>query len=125
MNQPRPIPHNPKETAQVSDNSNRSKDRLSTTRTRNGAAHTQPTAAAQDVDATDSRKSLPFSQRQPTPTAQGLPPPSITDLTTPEHTAAVRAKHIRAIVDSFPPLTSEQRDRIATLLRTHRNRKRP
>ncbi|MGH3751824.1 MAG: hypothetical protein ACRDRP_03850 [Pseudonocardiaceae bacterium] len=32
------------------------------------------------------------------------------------------AEYVRAIVDSFPPLTPEQRDRIATLLRTPGNR---
>jgi hypothetical protein len=35
-----------------------------------------------------------------------------------ERAATVFAEHIRTIVDSFPPLTPEQRDRIATLLRT-------
>ncbi|MGH3687587.1 MAG: hypothetical protein ACRDQY_13730 [Pseudonocardiaceae bacterium] len=34
----------------------------------------------------------------------------------------VLAEHVRAVVDSFPPLTPEQRDRIATLLRTPDNR---
>lgn len=32
------------------------------------------------------------------------------------------AEHVQAIVDSFPPLTPEQRDRIAALLRTPGNR---
>jgi hypothetical protein len=30
----------------------------------------------------------------------------------------VLAEHVRALVDSFPPLTPDQRDRIAALLRT-------
>ncbi|MGH3831207.1 MAG: hypothetical protein ACRDRS_12295 [Pseudonocardiaceae bacterium] len=36
--------------------------------------------------------------------------------------ATVLAEHVRAVVDSFPPLTPEQRDRIATL-RTIRRRR--
>lgn len=43
-------------------------------------------------------------------------PPSITDHATLER-AAARAEHVRAVVDLFPPLTPEQRDRIAVLLR--------
>jgi hypothetical protein len=35
----------------------------------------------------------------------------------------VLAEHVRAIVDSFPPLTPEQQDRIADLLHTPGNRK--
>jgi hypothetical protein len=35
----------------------------------------------------------------------------------------VPAEHIRAVVDSFPPLTPEQRNRIAALLHTPGNRK--
>jgi hypothetical protein len=35
----------------------------------------------------------------------------------------VLAEHVRVIVDSFPPLTPEQRDRIATLLHTPGNRR--
>lgn len=71
---------------------------------------------APDIDATDSPRSLPPSQRQHVPNAEGLPP-SITDPTTPERAATMLAEHVRTVVDSFPPLTSEQRDRIAALLR--------
>lgn len=58
----------------------------------------------------------------PTETNSHSQPPtqrltSTLDPATPEH-AAMLAEHVRAIVDSFPPLTSEQQDRIATLLRT-------
>jgi hypothetical protein len=48
-------------------------------------------------------------------------PPSITDPATLER-AAARVKHVRTVVDSFPPLTPEQRDRIAALLHTPSNR---
>jgi hypothetical protein len=34
-----------------------------------------------------------------------------------EHTAALLEDHIRRLVDTFPPLTTEQRDRLAGLLR--------
>jgi len=61
---------------------------------------------------------LPASRRR---LAQELPP-SITDPATLERAAAVLAEYIRAVVDSFPPLTPEQRDRIAALLRTPGNR---
>jgi hypothetical protein len=33
----------------------------------------------------------------------------------------VLAEHVRTVVDSFPPLTPEQRDRIAALLHTPSN----
>jgi hypothetical protein len=59
-------------------------------------------------------------RRQPVRTTQRLPP-SNTDPTTREHAAAVLAEYVRAVVDSFPPLTPEQRDRIAALLRTPGN----
>lgn len=39
-----------------------------------------------------------------------------------ERTAEVFAEHVRTVVDSFPPLTPEQRDRIATLLHIPGNR---
>ncbi|MGH3685349.1 MAG: hypothetical protein ACRDRU_06270 [Pseudonocardiaceae bacterium] len=94
-----------------------SQQRLSTTRTRNSAEHAQPTATTPDIDATDPPRSLPPpSRRQPARTAQELPP-SNTDPATPERAAAALAEHVRAVVDSFPPLTPDQRDRIATLLR--------
>ncbi|MGH3898803.1 MAG: hypothetical protein ACRDTA_11240 [Pseudonocardiaceae bacterium] len=35
------------------------------------------------------------------------------------------AEHVRAVVDSFPPLTPEQKHRIAALLRTTVPRSRP
>jgi hypothetical protein len=76
---------------------------------------------AEDIDATNSPRSLPPSRKQPVRTAQGLPP-TITDSATPERAAAVLAEYVRAVVDSFPPLTPEQRDRIAALLRTSGNR---
>jgi hypothetical protein len=44
-------------------------------------------------------------------------PASITDPAILERAAAVLAEHVRTVVDSFPPLTPEQRDRIAGLLR--------
>ena len=50
-------------------------------------------------------------------------PPSTTDPATLERATTVLAEHVRTIVDSFPPLTPEQRDRIATLLRTGGNRR--
>jgi hypothetical protein len=106
----------------LTDKPNPSKQRLSTTKTRRNAEHARPTATAPDIDATDSPRSLPPSRRQPVRTAQGLPP-SITDPATLERAATVPAEHIRAVVDSFPPLTPEQRDRIATLLRTPGNRR--
>lgn len=40
--------------------------------------------------------------------------------TTTQNTATVEyeyAEHVRRIVDAFPPLTAEQKDRIAALLR--------
>jgi hypothetical protein len=49
-------------------------------------------------------------------TAQGLPA-SGGDPATLEP-AAVLAEHVRTVIDSFPPLTPGQRDRIAVLLRT-------
>ncbi|MGH3869091.1 MAG: hypothetical protein ACRDQ4_23855 [Pseudonocardiaceae bacterium] len=82
---------------------------------RRNAEHARPTATAPDIDATDSPRSLPPSRRQHVPTAQGLPP-SITDPATPERPATVLPEYVRAVVDSFPPLTPEQRDRIAALL---------
>jgi len=49
----------------------------------------------------------------------------------PQERAAALAKHVRTIVDSFPPLTPEQRDHIGALLHprgegetTHRHDKR-
>jgi hypothetical protein len=51
---------------------------------------------------------------RPKPRKRRLPPN--------ERTPPTLAEHIQAIVDSFPPLTPEQRDRIATLLRTPGNR---
>jgi hypothetical protein len=94
---------------------NHSEQRPSTTRTQRSAEHPRPTATAPDVDTTDPPRSLPSSRRQPVQPAQELPP-SITDPATLER-AAARAEHVRAVVDLFPPLTPEQRDRIAVLLR--------
>lgn len=34
-----------------------------------------------------------------------------------DYRAEVLAEHVRKVVDTFPPLTAEQRDRIAALLR--------
>ena len=96
--------------------------RLSTTKTRRNAEHAPPTTTAPNTDTTDSPRSLLPSRRQPVRTAQG-PPPSITDPATLLERATVLAKHIRVIVNSFPPLTPEQRDRIATLLHTPGNRR--
>lgn len=73
------------------------------------------------IDATDSPGSLPPARKQPVRTAQG--PPSITDPATLERAATMLTEHVRTVVDSFPPLTPEQRDRIATLLHTPANRR--
>ena len=112
---PRPIV--PDERKHLTDKPNDSKQLLSTARTRRSGKHARPTATAPDIDATDSPRSLPASPKQPVRTAQELPP-SNTDPATLERTATVLAEHVRALVDSFPPLTPDQRDRIAALLRT-------
>lgn len=99
----------------LTDKPNHSKQRLNTAWTPRNAEHARPTATAPDIDATTSPRSLPPSRKQPVRTAQG-PLPSTTDPETQERTATVVAEHVRTVVDSFPPLTPEQRDRIATLL---------
>ena len=108
-----PIPEERK--TYLIDKPNHSKQRLSTTKTPRSADHARPTATAPDIDATDTPRSRPPSPRHPGRTAQG--PPTITDPATPEHATTVLAEYVRAVVDSFPPLTAEQRDRIAALLR--------
>lgn len=105
----------------LTENTNYSQKRLSTTRTRGSAKHARPTATPPAIDATNSPESLPPSRRRPAVrTAQVLPPS--TDPATLERAATVRAEHVRAVVDAFPPLTPEQRDRIAALLRIPGNR---
>jgi hypothetical protein len=99
---------------------NHPKQRLSTTKTRRSAEPARLTATAPNIDTTGSPRSLPHSWK-PVRTPQGLSS-SITDPATLER-AAVLAEHVRVIVDSFPPLTPEQRDRIATLLPTPGNRR--
>jgi hypothetical protein len=39
-----------------------------------------------------------------------------------EYRAEGLAEHVRRVVDTFPPLTAEQRDKIAALLRPGRGR---
>src|SRR6476661_3581079 len=46
------------------------------------------------------------------------------DLASQERAAAL-AEHVRAVVDSFPPLTPEQRDRIGALLHARGEGRRP
>jgi hypothetical protein len=104
----------------LTNKSKQPKQRLNSNRTRRSAKHAQPTTAP-DIDSTDPPAPVPPSRTQSAPTTQALP--STTDPATPQRAATVLADHIRTIVDSFPPLTPEQRDRIATLLRTRDNRR--
>ena len=97
-----------------------STQRLNSNRTRRNAKNAQPTAAP-DIDPTDPPAPVPPSRTQSTPTTQA--PPSTTDPATPQRAATVLTEHIRTIVDSFPPLTPEQQDRIATLLHARGNRR--
>jgi hypothetical protein len=98
----------------LTDKPNHSKQQLSTARTQRSAEHARPTTTAPDIDAPYSPRSL---RKQPVRTAQGSLP-STTDPETQERAATVLAEHVRTVVDLFPPLTPEQRDRIAALLHT-------
>lgn len=109
----------PEQRTHLTNKPKQSKQRRSSNRTRRSAKHAQPTTAP-DIDPTDPPAPVPPCRTQSAPTTQA--PPSTTDPATPQR-AAVLAEHIRTIVDSFPPLTPEQRDRIATLLRTKGNRR--
>ncbi|MGH3687727.1 MAG: hypothetical protein ACRDSM_22315, partial [Pseudonocardiaceae bacterium] len=80
------------------------------------AKHAKQATTAPDVNATDSPEPRPLARTRPIPTAQA--PTSTTNPTNSEHATTALAKHIRTVVNKFPPLTPEQRDRIATLLHT-------
>jgi hypothetical protein len=105
----------------LTDKPNHAKQPLNTNKTRKSAKHAKQVTTAPDVNATDSPEPLPPARTRPTPIAQA--PTSTTNLANLERATTALAEHIRAVVDKFPPLTPEQRDRIATLLRTTGNQR--
>jgi len=105
----------------LTDKPNHAKQLLNINKTRKSAKHAKQATTGPDVNTTDSPELRPLARTRLASTAQA--PPSTTDPGIPKRAATVLAEHIRAVVDEFPPLTPEQRDRIATLLRSTGNQR--